>query len=83
LIADDSERFEAIVARRGLGSLKAWCTASDNFELKRLGRLGHLGRLGRGRKTPWNMGKTWGKTMENLVKIGKICETPGENGELM
>ncbi|CAL1169107.1 unnamed protein product [Cladocopium goreaui] len=32
--------FESIVARRGLGSLKAWCTACDNFELKRLGRLG-------------------------------------------
>jgi len=26
------------------------------------------------------MGKTWGKTMETLVNIGKICETPGENG---
>lgn len=29
-----TKQFESIVARRGLGSLKAWCTACDNFELK-------------------------------------------------
>ena len=52
-------RFESIVARRGLGSLKAWCTACDNFELKR------LGRLGRGRKNPVEHGENMGKNHGN------------------